>query len=142
MNSTSRGCKLVRMAAKSPARWITGPEVARNPTPISRATICASVVLPKPGGPCSNTWSNASPRARAASMNTFKFSRLDCWPVNSASVCGRKDASTASSGAFAADSMRSSSVMGGLASGGQGAALHPLGPRGPRPQSIGPRVGH
>ena len=41
MNSTSRGCRLVRIAARSPARWITGPEVARNPTPSSRATICA-----------------------------------------------------------------------------------------------------
>ena len=29
----------------------TGPEVIRNPTPNSRAMICASVVLPKPGGP-------------------------------------------------------------------------------------------
>jgi len=28
---------------------ITGPEVARKPTPSSRATICASVVLPRPG---------------------------------------------------------------------------------------------
>ncbi len=33
MNRTSRGCRLVRMAARSPARWITGPEVARKPTP-------------------------------------------------------------------------------------------------------------
>ena len=29
----------------------TGPEVIRNPTPNSRAMICASVVLPSPGGP-------------------------------------------------------------------------------------------
>ena len=28
---------------------ITGPEVARKLTPSSRATICASVVLPRPG---------------------------------------------------------------------------------------------
>jgi len=27
MNSTSRGCRLVRIAARSPARWITGPDV-------------------------------------------------------------------------------------------------------------------
>ena len=27
------------------------PDVALNPTPISRATICASVVFPNPGGP-------------------------------------------------------------------------------------------
>ena len=30
---------------------LTGPLVERNPAPSSRATICASVVLPRPGGP-------------------------------------------------------------------------------------------
>ena len=30
---------------------ITGPLVERKPTPSSLATICASVVLPSPGGP-------------------------------------------------------------------------------------------
>ena len=60
MNRTSRGCRLVSSAARSPARWITGPEVARKPTPISRATICARVVLPRPGGPKNSTWSSAS----------------------------------------------------------------------------------
>src|SRR6185437_2521828 len=64
MNSTSFGCKLVSCAARSPAFWITGPEVARKPTPISRATICARVVLPRPGGPWKSTWSSASPRER------------------------------------------------------------------------------
>ena len=33
----------------------TGPDVARKPTPSSRATICASVVLPRPGGPTNST---------------------------------------------------------------------------------------
>ena len=41
---------------------MTGPEVARKPTPISRARIPASVVLPSPGGPKNRTWSSASPR--------------------------------------------------------------------------------
>ena len=56
---------------------ITGPDVARKLTPSSRATICASVVLPSPGGPTNSTWSSASFRARAASMNTAEiFARL------------------------------------------------------------------
>ena len=72
MNSTSCGCRLVSWAARSPAFWITGPEVARKPTPISRATICASVVLPRPGGPWNSTWSSASPRDLAAAMKIFE----------------------------------------------------------------------
>ena len=39
------------MPARSPARSIIGPEVRRRPAPISRATMCASVVLPRPGRP-------------------------------------------------------------------------------------------
>ena len=38
-----------------PAMAITGPDVARKLTPSSRATICASVVLPSPGGPTNST---------------------------------------------------------------------------------------
>ena len=38
-------------AARSPALAITGPEVERKLTPSSRATIWASVVLPRPGRP-------------------------------------------------------------------------------------------
>ncbi len=106
MNRTSLGWRFVRIAARSPARWITGPEVARKPTPSSRATIWASVVLPRPGGPCSSTWSRASPRARAAWMNTARFSRLDCWPTNSAKVCGRRDASAASSSRRTGETVR------------------------------------
>ena len=49
MNSTSRSSRLVSSAARSPALAITGPEVARKFTPSSRETICASVVLPRPG---------------------------------------------------------------------------------------------
>ena len=93
MNSTSCGSRFVSSAARSPARAITGPDVPRKPTPISRATICASVVLPSPGGPKNSTWSIASPRPRAASMNTRKFSRAASCPTNSPSDLGRKAAS-------------------------------------------------
>ena len=51
MNSTSFASRLVRIAARSPGRSSTGPEVWRRLTPISRAMMCASVVLPRPGGP-------------------------------------------------------------------------------------------
>ena len=51
MNRMSLCCKLVRMAAMSPARSTAGPEVTLMPAPISWAMMCASVVLPRPGGP-------------------------------------------------------------------------------------------
>ena len=43
-----------------------GPAIVRRPTPSSSRTMCASDVLPRPGGPASSTWSSASPRAFAA----------------------------------------------------------------------------
>ena len=43
--------QLVRTAARSPARSMAGPEVVRIWAPISAATMFASVVLPRPGGP-------------------------------------------------------------------------------------------
>src|SRR6185312_5685968 len=97
MNSTSRGSRLVRSAARSPASAITGPEVERKLTPSSRATICAKVVLPSPGGPTNSTWSSASLRARAASIKILRLARAFSWPMKSASFCGRNDASTSSS---------------------------------------------
>ena len=48
-------------------RSSAGPATCRMPTPSSLRTICASDVLPSPGGPASSTWSSASPRALAAS---------------------------------------------------------------------------
>ena len=51
MNNTSPASKLVSIAAKSPARSSTGPEVERRLPPISRAIILARVVFPRPGGP-------------------------------------------------------------------------------------------
>ena len=51
----------------SPLRSSAGPATWRMPTPSSLRTICASDVLPSPGGPASRRWSSASPRALAAS---------------------------------------------------------------------------
>jgi hypothetical protein len=51
MNSTSPAPRLVRIAARSPERSITGPLVVRMPVPSSAATMFANVVFPKPGGP-------------------------------------------------------------------------------------------
>src|SRR5262245_31287856 len=97
MNSTSRSSRLVSRAARSPALAITGPDVARKLTPSSRATICARVVLPRPGGPTNRTWSSASLRARAASMKTPRLAQACAWPTKSASFCGRSEASEMSS---------------------------------------------
>src|SRR5262245_23819564 len=97
MKRTSRRSRLVRSAARSPARAITGPEVARKFAPSSRATICASVVLPRPGGPTKRTWSSGSCRDRAASMKTLRLAQACAWPTNSERYCGRSGASGASS---------------------------------------------
>ena len=55
-----------------------GPAICRMPTPSSLRTICASDVLPRPGGPASSTWSSASPRAFAASsaISSCSFTRV------------------------------------------------------------------
>ena len=102
MKSTSRGSRLVRIAARSPGFASTGPEVIRNPTPNSRAMICASVVLPRPGGPWNSVWSIASPRIRALSMNTARLARASACPMNSASICGRSALSVSSGSRSAA----------------------------------------
>ena len=65
--------------------------------PSSAATIWASEVLPSPGGPASSTWSSASPRLAAASMETASWSRTASWPTKSASRRGRSERSTSSS---------------------------------------------
>ena len=41
---------------------MAGPAVIRIGAPISAAMIIASVVLPRPGGPDSSTWSAGAPR--------------------------------------------------------------------------------
>ena len=81
----------------SPLRSSAGPAIWRMPTPSSRRTICASEVLPRPGGPASRTWSSASPRACAASSATASCSFTRSWPTKSASDCGRSERSNSSS---------------------------------------------
>src|SRR5690349_15696683 len=97
MNSTSFGSRLVSSAARSPGRSSTGPEVWRRFTPISRAMMWASVVLPSPGGPNSSTWSSASLRARAAWTKISSWPRTFSCPTYSASVAGRSERSICSS---------------------------------------------
>ena len=48
----------------STLRSSAGPDVVCMLTPISVAMMSASVVLPRPGGPASSTWSRVSPRLR------------------------------------------------------------------------------
>ena len=81
----------------SPLRSSAGPATCRMPTPSSLRTICASDVLPSPGGPASRTWSSASPRAFAASSAIASCSLTRSWPTKSASVRGRSDRSSSSS---------------------------------------------
>ncbi len=72
-NSTSRSCMFVNSEARFAARSIPGPLVTLISTPSSEAIICASVVLPSPGGPYSKTWSSASPRALLAATYTLRL---------------------------------------------------------------------
>ena len=69
----------------SPLRSSAGPATCRIETSSSRRMICASEVLPSPGGPASSTWSSASPRPRAASSAIPSCSLTRSWPTNSAS---------------------------------------------------------
>ena len=69
MKSTSPFSRSATIAARSPARSIAGPEVVRTLTRSSRAIMCASEVLPSPGGPENSTWSRTSPRFLAASID-------------------------------------------------------------------------
>ena len=82
----------------SALRSSAGPAVCTNGTSSSAATICASEVLPRPGGPASSTWSSASPRLEAAAIETPSCSRSASWPTNSSSRRGRSVASGSSSG--------------------------------------------
>ena len=97
MKRTSFFSRLVRIAARSFGFSSTGPEVWRRLTPSSLAMMCESVVLPRPGGPNSSTWSIASPRIRAAPMKISSCSRALAWPTYSASPFGRSARSIASS---------------------------------------------
>ena len=59
MKTTSPSCSVESTAARSPDRSIAGPLVIRIGVPSSAAMIIAIVVLPRPGGPESSTWSGA-----------------------------------------------------------------------------------
>ena len=89
MKSTSFLSSEVSTPAKSPGLSSTGPEVTLKPTPNSLAMMFDSVVFPNPGGPCSNTWSSASLRIRAAMTNTFRFSTTFACPLKSRNESGR-----------------------------------------------------
>ena len=70
MKKTLPGSSVVRKLATSALRSSAGPAVWTIGTPSSAAMMCASEVLPSPGGPARSTWSSGSPRRRAASMKT------------------------------------------------------------------------
>src|SRR3990167_2487702 len=108
MNSTSLASRLVSSAARSRGFSSTGPLVWRRFTPSSCAMMCESVVLPRPGGPNSKTWSSASLRFLAAPMKISSCSRTFTWPTYSSSSLGRSARSIASSlgDAGAADTTR------------------------------------
>ena len=59
--------------------------------------MCASVVLPRPGGPNNSTWSSDSFRFRAAPMKISSCSRIFDWPMYSSSAFGRSARSKTSS---------------------------------------------
>ena len=89
MKSTSFGSSEVRSPARSPGLSSTGPLVSLNPTPSSLAMMFDNVVFPSPGGPCRRVWSRGSPRIRAASTKTFRFSTTFFCPVKSEKESGR-----------------------------------------------------
>src|ERR1043166_9778704 len=94
MNSTSPCSSLVSRPAKFAAFSKAGPLVTTILTPIALARMCASVVLPRPGGPLSMMWSSASPRCRAASTASSRRSLTLLCPWKSAKRFGRSDTSS------------------------------------------------
>jgi len=70
----------------------------------------ASVVLPSPGGPESNTWLSASPRRLAAPTITCNRSTVLAWPAKSENESGRSAASAGETGASSVLVMKPSPV--------------------------------
>ena len=101
MKTTSPSLSVDSTAARSPDRSMAGPLVMRSGAPSSAATIIAIVVLPRPGGPASSTWSGGRPRRRALVRISDSCSRTRAWPVNSVSRLGRSAVSMARSSASA-----------------------------------------
>ncbi len=102
------------MPATSTLRSSAGPDVVWTLTCSSVAMMPARVVLPKPGGPASSTWSSVSPRLRAACTKISSCSLTLVWPTKSAKRLGRSDLSKSpSSGSSTGSAMRRvSSVIG------------------------------
>ena len=98
MKKTEPGSSEVRNEAMSALRSSAGPAVWTNGASSSAAMIWASEVLPRPGGPASRTWSSASSRRRAASMKTSSCAVTCFWLTKSASLRGRSERSSSSSG--------------------------------------------
>src|SRR4030042_4692386 len=111
MKRTTLGCRLVRMAARSPGLSITGPEVLVILTPNSLAMMWASEVFPSPGLPWSRTWSRASERALDGSMNTFRFLFNSSWPIYSSRSLGLRLSSLGISSRLHAPSIISSLIQ-------------------------------
>ena len=89
INKTAFGSRFVNKPAKSPGLSKTGPDVNFNETPSSLAIMFERVVFPSPGGPCSRTWSRASPRILAALTKILRFSTILLWPLKSSNSNGR-----------------------------------------------------
>src|SRR5215472_15206148 len=70
--------------------------------------MCESVVLPRPGGPNSSTWSSDSLRFTAASIKMESWLRIFSWPMYSPSARGRSVRSNASSCGVAGVAIRRS----------------------------------
>src|SRR6185295_17500923 len=109
MKKTEPGSSAVRKAAMSALRSSAGPAVCTSGASSSAATMLASDVLPRPGGPASSTWSSGSPRRRAASMNTSSCAVTCSWLTKSPKRLGRSDRSKASSSPTSRASARRSS---------------------------------
>ena len=107
MKRTSPSLSAVSSAARSPGFSRTGPVVVLIAAPISCAMMCASVVLPRPGGPEKRIWSTGSPRRFAASSAIPSDSRVSGWPMNVASDAGRIAVSSRSSAMSAGVTSRS-----------------------------------
>ena len=97
MKTTSPSCRVDSTAARSPDRSIAGPLVIRSGAPSSAAMIIAIVVLPRPGGPDSSTWSGGRPRRSALCSSRVSCSRTRAWPTKSSRRLGRSAPSIARS---------------------------------------------
>ena len=98
----------------SPLRSSAGPAVCTNGASSSAATICASEVLPRPGGPASSTWSSALAARGGRLERDARAARARAsWPTKSSRRRGRSERSSSSSPSSVAGVwMRGSSVVG------------------------------